>query len=109
MTLRNIEIDTISVSDINPALILGSITMIIFSQRNYLIFFLAIEILLLAPILQLCTLSQELETYTLITFILLLFTIAAIEMAIGLSGTINLYKVNTTINLDNMHQFFEMK
>jgi len=93
---------------LNSYLILGAILFSIgavgvFTQRNALIIYMCIELMLNAVNLTFIAFSRFLNSLDGHVFVFMIMTVAAAEAAVGLSIIISLFRNKPTINVDEIN------
>jgi NADH-quinone oxidoreductase subunit K len=92
---------------LNSYLILGAVLFSIgavgvFTQRNALIIYMCIELMLNAVNLTLIAFSRFLNNMDGHVFVLMIMTVAAAEAAVGLAIIISLFRNKATVNVDDI-------
>ena len=93
---------------LNSYLILGAVLFSIgavgvFTQRNVLIIYMCIELMLNAVNLTFIAFSRYLNSLDGHVFVFMIMTVAAAEAAVGLSIIISLFRNNETVNVDDIN------
>ncbi|MCK8601776.1 NADH-quinone oxidoreductase subunit NuoK [Desulfoferrobacter suflitae] len=93
---------------LNSYLILGAMLFSIgavgvFTQRNALIIYMCIELMLNAVNLTLVAFSRFLNNLDGHVFVFMIMTVAAAEAAVGLSIIISLFRNKPTVNVDDIN------
>jgi len=93
---------------LNSYLVLGAILFAIgsvgvFTQRNALIIYMCIELMLNAVNLTLIAFSRYLNNMGGHVFVFMIMTVAAAEAAVGLAIIISLFRNKETVNVDDIN------
>lgn len=75
----------------------------VFTQRNALIIYMCIELMLNAVNLTLIAFSRYLDNMTGHVFVFMIMTVAAAEAAVGLAIIISLFRNKATVNVDEIN------
>jgi NADH-quinone oxidoreductase subunit K len=84
---------------LNAYLILGAV----FTQRNALIIYMCIELMLNAVNLTIIAFSRFLNNMDGHVFVFMIMTVAAAEAAVGLAIIISLFRNKATVNVDDIN------
>jgi NADH-quinone oxidoreductase subunit K len=93
---------------LNAYLVLGAVLFSIgavgvFTQRNALIIYMCIELMLNAVNLTIIAFSRFLNNMDGHVFVFMVMTVAAAEAAVGLAIIISLFRNKATVNVDNIN------
>ncbi|MFZ5572938.1 MAG: NADH-quinone oxidoreductase subunit NuoK [Thermodesulfobacteriota bacterium] len=93
---------------LNSYLILGAILFSIgavgvFTQRNALIIYMCIELMLNSVNLTIIAFSRFLNNMDGHVFVFMIMTVAAAEAAVGLAIIISMFRNKATVNVDDIH------
>lgn len=93
---------------LNSYLVLGAVLFSIgavgvFTQRNALIIYMCIELMLNAVNLTLIAFSRYLNNMDGHVFVFMIMTVAAAEAAVGLAIIISLFRNKATVNVDDIN------
>jgi NADH-quinone oxidoreductase subunit K len=93
---------------LNAYLVLGAVLFSIgavgvFTQRNALIIYMCIELMLNAVNLTIIAFSRFLNNMDGHVFVFMIMTVAAAEAAVGLAIIISLFRNKATVNVDNIN------
>ena len=75
----------------------------VLSRRNAIIIFMSVELMLNAVNLTMVAFSRFLDSITGQVFVFFIMTVAAAEVAVGLSIIISMYRNRKTVNVDDMN------
>ncbi|MBI4179430.1 NADH-quinone oxidoreductase subunit NuoK [bacterium] len=76
--------------------------LVVILRRNLIVIFMGIELMLNAANLSIVAFSRHLEDMSGHVFVLLIMTVAAAEVAVGLAILIALFRTRRTINADEV-------